>query len=114
MKEYICFSIWPFNNVDDDHVADEDAEEGEEVDKEEKREVIDSVDDLRINTKESEFWCPIFYHHLWVHLHYHVRCALVELHAGVLHLPEHDGLHAGQDQGHKPGAEHHQSVTDQR
>ena len=32
----------------------------------------------------------------------------------MLHLPEHDSLHAGQDQGHKPGAEHHQSVTEQK
>ena len=60
--------------------------------------MIDSVDDCRVHSKETETYFSILYLHLRIHLQYHVRGALVKFHVGVLHLPEHDSLWDRQEQ----------------
>jgi hypothetical protein len=84
--------LLPFDYVEDDHKVDEDRKKGKEVDKEEEREMIEGVDNIRVDAKEKELYFPILNEHIRVHLQHHVCGALRELHVRVLHLPEQHGL----------------------
>ena len=103
------FSLAPSSDeVNDEDVADKEAAEREEIDKDKEREMIDHVDSVRLYSTE-EVCCLVTVHqHCGVVLNDHIGGALVELHVGVLHLPEHQGLGGGQDKGHNPGEENHQ------
>ena len=87
--------IIPFYQLDNDDVTDDETEEGEKVDEEEKREMVDVVDDNSIYSIENKFKFVVFLDKFRVGLHHHHGCALVELQVGVLKLPEHDGLRQG-------------------
>ena len=108
----IC--IAPSHKTNNDHIADDDAEKGEEIDKEDKGKLVDTVDDLRVNTKEKKGWFSIINYNFRMHLQNQVRCTLTEVYGRMLHFPEHDSLGGGQGQGHQPGADHHQPATYQR
>ena len=94
--------------MNDEDVADKEAAEREEIDKDKEREMIDHVDSVRVYSKEEVCCLVTVHHHCGVVLNDHVGGALVELQVGVLHLPEHQGLGGGQDKGHNPGEENHQ------
>ena len=108
---FLMLCITPSHEANDDHIADDDAEKGEEIDKEEKGKLVDTVDDLRVNTKEEKGWFSILNYNFRMHLQNQVRCTLTEVYDRMLHLPEHDSLGGGQGQGHQPGADHHQPAA---
>ena len=106
-----CYSKFdsPSKHPYDEGEADDHDEKGEEVDKEEKSEMVDSVDDLRVNSMEAECYLIVLNYNIGICLEKHDRSALVELHLGMLDLPEEDCLWTGQSSRHHPGTEDHQS-----
>ena len=78
--------------MNDEDVADNEAAEREEIDKDEEREMIDHVESIRIHAIEEVKCLVPLHHQLGVALNDHVGGALVELHVRVLQLPEHEGL----------------------
>ena len=78
--------------MNDEDVADNEAAEREEIDKDEEREMIDHVESIRIHAIEEVKGLVPLHHQLGVALNDHVGGALVELHVRVLSLPEHEGL----------------------
>ena len=87
------FSLAPSSDeVNDEDVAKKEAAEGEEIDKDEEREMIDHVESIRIHAIEEVKGLVPLHHQLGVALNDHVGGALVELHVRVLRLPEHEGL----------------------
>ena len=86
--------VQPFDKDDDDGVADDEAEEGEEVHKEKEGTTVKLVEDRGINAVESKFFLTILNNNIRIRLYHHGGGALVELQGGVLQLPEHHGLGA--------------------
>ena len=110
---FVYFIHLPPDNLDDDGVVDNEEGEGEEEDKEGEGEMVKSVDSLRIKTKENKLGLPVLQNHGGEVLHHVVGGALEELHGRVLHLPEHEGLGEGEDDGDQPGHhDHHPGNTE--
>jgi hypothetical protein len=87
------FSLSPSSDeVNDKDVADNEAAEREEIDKDKEREMIDVVQCIRIHAIEEVKGLVPINHQLRVALNDHVGGALVELHVRVLCLPEHECL----------------------
>ena len=99
--------IQPFDKDDDDGVADDEAEEWEEVHKEKEGATVELVEDRGIDTVESKCCLTILNDNIRIGLYHHVGGALMELQGGVLQLPEHHGLGAGQQDGDHPGDKDH-------
>ena len=75
--------------------------------------MVEHVDSVRVNTKEEVHGLVSLHNQLGVALNDHVGGALVEFNIRMLHLSEHECLGGGQNEGHHPGAEHHQPEEDQ-
>ena len=99
--------IQPFDNDDDDVVADDETEQREEVNKEKERATVERVEDRRIDAVESILCLAILNDDIRVGLYHHVGGALVKLQGGMLQLPEHQGLGARQQDGDHPGDKDH-------
>ena len=94
--------VWLSNEVDDENIADEQASKGEEINKDEKRKIVDQVDCVRVHTKEEVDNLVFLNHTLRIALNDHISCALVKLEYWMLLLLEHEGLWGGQEEGHDP------------
>ena len=84
MNDLIIGWAWrPFDEDEDDSVADDEAEEGEEVDKEEEGATVELVENRRVDTVEFHLCLLFLEDDFWICFNDHVGCALVEIKRGV-------------------------------
>jgi hypothetical protein len=80
------------DEVNDEDVADNEAAEREEIDKDKEREMINHVESIGIHAIEEVKGLVPLHHQLGVALNDHVGGALVKLCVRMFSLPEHEGL----------------------
>ena len=93
----IFMQILPFSDqVHDDDVVDQKTTEGENVDKEEKVDVVELIQKIYVDSKKQEDIFVINLKHLRIFLQSHFCGALIIFYMWMLSLAEHDGLWRGQ------------------